>query len=320
MSRTVSVRAPSRMHFGMFSFGHPNQPQFGGVGVMIEPPTVDVTIVSADQLTCLGDHAERAKQFVTMLATHWSLSAAPQCRIHVSALPAHRGLGLGTQLGLAIAAGLRDFLRMPPLTVAELALAVERGARSAIGTHGFEMGGLLVDGGKRDGEEIGQLERRISLPAEWRFVLARSRTGGPGLMGQREKEAFSQLPPVPETVTEQLWRIANEEMLPAIERADCDAFGEAVYRFGRLAGECFATVQGGPFASRATAELVAAIRNMGVPGVGQSSWGPTVFAITPNEAKAHELVARLRAESTLVADDITIARPNNVGAQVSTLS
>ncbi len=320
MSRTVSVRAPSRLHFGMFSFGRPDYPQFGGVGVMIEPPTVDVTIVSADQLTCLGDHAERAKQFVTMLAKRWSLSAAPQCRIHVSALPAHRGLGLGTQLGLAIAAGLRDFLRMPPLTVAELALAVERGARSAIGTHGFEMGGLLVDGGKRDGEEIGQLERRISLPAEWRFVLARSRTGGPGLMGQREKDAFSQLPPVPKTVTEQLWRIANDEMLPAIEQSDCNAFGDAVYRFGRLAGECFATVQGGPFASPATAELVAAIRNMGVPGVGQSSWGPTVFAITPNEAKAHELVARLRAESTLVADDITIARPNNVGAQVSTLS
>jgi beta-RFAP synthase len=209
---------------------------------------------------------------------------------------------------------------MPPLTVAEHARCLERGARSAIGTFGFELGGLLVDGGKRAGEELGQLVRRVSLPAEWRFVLARRRSGSLGLMGQHEKEAFAQLPPVPKSVTEQLWHITNSEMLPAIERSDCNAFGEAVYRFGRLAGECFAPVQGGAFASSATAELVAAIRDMGINGVGQSSWGPTVFAITSSQVEADQLVARLHREMSSVGDDITIARPNNVGAQIKTLS
>ena len=51
-------------------------------------------------------------------------------------------------------------------------------------------------------------------------------------------------------------------MLPALDRADCAAFGEAVYRFGRLAGECFAAVQGGPFANREIGRLIDAIRDV----------------------------------------------------------
>ncbi len=44
MNAAVHVRTPCRLHFGMFSFGHANSAQFGGVGAMIEPPNVEVTI------------------------------------------------------------------------------------------------------------------------------------------------------------------------------------------------------------------------------------------------------------------------------------
>jgi predicted sugar kinase len=101
-------------------------------------------------------------------------------------------------------------------------------------------------------------------------------------------------------------------------RADCAAFGDAVYEFGRLAGECFAAVQGGPFGTVEAAELVRTIRNLGVPGVGQSSWGPTVFAITRGEIEASRLIEKLRERVAACEYEFTIARPNNSGAQLST--
>ena len=47
MTHAVHVRAPCRLHFGMFSFGHADRPQFGGVGVMIDPPAVELTFIPA---------------------------------------------------------------------------------------------------------------------------------------------------------------------------------------------------------------------------------------------------------------------------------
>jgi len=319
MSRSVHVRAPSRLHFGMFSFGHTDRPQFGGVGVMVEPPTVDVTISPAARFTIRGEHSHRVELFAAAIAANWNLTAPLCCEFHVSAPPDHVGLGVGTQLGLAVAAGLRRFLQLPELAAEQLACSVGRGTRSAVGTHGFQSGGLVVDAGKQSDAPLGTIARRVDLPAQWRFVLVRGIANGRGLAGDREADAFARLPGVPQKLTDELWRITNTEMLPAIERSDCDAFGDAVYRFGRLAGECFAPVQGGPYADADTAKLIEVIRGLGVAGAGQSSWGPTVFAITADDAEAESLAERLRAELLPAECDLTIARPNNTGAQVSML-
>jgi predicted sugar kinase len=134
-----------------------------------------------------------------------------------------------------------------------------------------------------------------------------------------EVEAFARLPPVPESVTAELRRITSDELTAAVAWKDCAAFGDAVYRFGRLAGECFATAQGGPFANADTEKLVEAIRDHGVPGVGQSSWGPTVFAITPDDDQARALVQWFTERFSAMEYDITIARPNNAGASLREL-
>jgi beta-RFAP synthase len=302
----------------MLSFGHRDTAQFGGVGAMVEPPAVTVSIRPAKAFSAKGPLANRVGQFVGSVVRAWQLPAAPACEICVDAPPDHMGLGVGTQLGLAVAAGVRRFLGMGELPAEVLARSAGRGARSAVGTYGFQHGGLIVDAGKRPGQELGMLAHRTALPAAWRIVLIRS-GDRQGLAGEREADAFRRLPPVPEKTSRELWRLAEDEMLPGVETADCGRFGEAVYQFGRLAGECFAPVQGGPFASPQIEQLVESIRRFGVPGVGQSSWGPTVFAFTAGDVQARTLLEWLRASPNPYGD-ITIARPNNTGAQVSTLS
>ena len=101
-------------------------------------------------------------------------------------------------------------------------------------------------------------------------------------------------------------------MWPAAEAGDFARFSRSVYRFGYQAGLCFAGRQGGAFASQRIAELVEAARNLGVEGVGQSSWGPTVFALLANEEAARRfaeaIAARLQADDTC-----TVVRPAAVG-------
>ena len=114
-----------------------------------------------------------------------------------------------------------------------------------------------------------------------------------------------------------MWETIHNEMAPAAATGDCTRFGEAVYRYGRLAGSCFAAVQGGPFANPAIERLVETIRGEGVAGVGQSSWGPTVFAITPNQPAAERLATALRNKHGIAAADITVAAPSNCGVTTS---
>jgi predicted sugar kinase len=68
-------------------------------------------------------------------------------------------------------------------------------------------------------------------------------------------------------------------MLPALGGEDLEGFGEAMYEFNARVGDAFAPAQGGRYAGPAVAALVARLRGLGVTGVGQSSWGPTVFAV-----------------------------------------
>jgi beta-RFAP synthase len=315
MTHSVRVRAPCRLHFGMFGFGHGDSPQFGGVGMMVEPPAVEVTVTPAETFKVTGLLADRAQCFAKMAASRWRLPSLPACEIRVQSPRDHVGLGVGTQLGLSVAVGLRRFLNLQDLPIETLAADVGRGMRSAVGTYGFRSGGLIVDAGHSPGQSIGNLSRREAIPADWRVLLVAPQ-GQRGLAGTSEAGAFTRLPPVPRTVTRQLWQIVERELLPALHCGDCATFGDAVYRFGRLSGECFSTVQGGPFASQAIAEQIEAIRDAGIPGVGQSSWGPTVFAICSSQADAQALVTSLGSMPWGRGCLLDIALPSNTGAQL----
>jgi beta-RFAP synthase len=316
MSKSVHVHAPCRLHFGLFSFGHSDRPQFGGVGAMIDPPAVEVTISPSRSFSARGDLSQRVVEFVEKLVRNWTLGSLPGCAIDVRAPRDHTGLGVGTQLGLSVAAGLRRLLDLPPLESTDLAIAVARAARSAIGTYGFQHGGMIIDGGKEPGVRFSGFLKE-PLPSDWRFVLCCNRSDR-GLTGKQETDAFAVLPPVPDDVASKLRHIAFQEMSSAASFADCAAFGDALYRYGRLAGECFVAVQGGAYASPAIADRVELIRNWGVAGVGQSSWGPTVFALTANDDEAARLVDRLRDHPAANDCEITIVRPSNEGATIET--
>lgn len=316
MPRIVHVRAPSRLHFGLMSFGHEATRQYGGVGVMIDDPHVELLIQPSEQLLVSGMLAERVDKFARNALKHWKLNNSPRCKINVLATPPeHHGLGCGTQLALSVAAGIRAFLELPSLSESRLAESVGRGRRSSVGVHGFFHGGLIYEAGHALGESLGPLVDHVPLPEEWRFLLIRA-PGPVGQSGEKETGAFANLPPVPLCVTKRLDTLANEHLVSAARTAAFDAFSKSVYEYGRLAGECFTTCQGGPFASSTIEELVEMLRGWGVHGVGQSSWGPTVFALCRDNTHAIEIQTRLLAMPAWKSCEVRTTAPCNVGAQI----
>ena len=309
----VRVSAPSRLHFGLLAFGRGHERQFGGVGVMIDTPRMVLTARHAEQLTAQGPFRERVLQVANRVLEHLGQSEIGVEFVVHEAPRAHVGLGTGTQLGLCVTRALFALLGREA-DVSELAQAAERGIRSAIGTHGFARGGLIFEQGKLAEESISPLTTHVALPTDWRFMLLIPGESE-GLSGQHERDAFDRLPPVPLKTSRELLEIASKEIVPAAQRADFDAFSDAVYRYGTLAGMCFAEQQSGAFATPQTAQTVAALREAGICGVGQSSWGPTVFALI----KAANTDCALQLGRSLMSSagsDVLLVAPSASGAHV----
>ena len=292
----IRVVAPSRLHFGLFRVPIAGEPEagaraFGGVGLMVDQPGAVVTVRPADAWQFEGPLASRAQVF----AARFMLSVPEERRrpfqVLVERCPAeHTGLGVGTQLGLAVAKALAVACGERDLPAAELAARVGRGERSAIGVHGFDRGGLLVDAGKTAGQGVSPLLAHVTLPDAWRVMLF-APGGASDWHGDDERRAFA-------TASggdpDALRHLAETALVPAAARGDLDAFGEAIHEFNRRAGEPFAAAQGGAYASTEIAGLIAGVRKCGVRGVGQSSWGPTVFAVVGSADTALSLVQRFR--------------------------
>jgi beta-RFAP synthase len=283
---------------------------------MIDAPGLRLIVQESDSLAASGPLHERALEFTRRVFRTWQLESDAACRILVESAPReHVGLGVGTQLALAVSAGLHALFQRAAPSAADLARCVGRGERSAIGSHGFLQGGLLVEAGKYTLGEISPLVARMELPSDWRFVLICPAQQS-GLSGLAERQAFDRLPPVPREVTSQLCTEALLHLLPAAATADFGRFSQGLYRFGHLAGMCFAPAQAGPYATVEARGLVQLIRTLGVEGVGQSSWGPTLFALLPDEAAAGVLVAELARHTDCLRHEFIIAAPANRGAEI----
>lgn len=313
---TVRVAAPSRLHFGLLSVGPASQPQFGGVGAMIDQPGLELIIRPSDQFQVVGQHAERVRRVANHVLESYPLEAGLRCCIEVTrAADHHVGLGTGTQLALSVTAGLLRYVGASDLTAVQLASLAGRARRSSIGTHGFLRGGLLYEEQKSDEQVLAPLISRVALPDQWRWLLVYS--DGYGLHGQDEKVAFELLPRVSEEVVAKLRSEINEQLLPAARVGDYQWFSESVHRYGLAAGSYFASQQSaGSFTTARTADVVEQLRKLGVCGVGQTSWGPTVFALCREDSHANEIQRRMASDAANSDLRFAIAAPNNTGAKI----
>jgi beta-ribofuranosylaminobenzene 5'-phosphate synthase len=326
--RKVTVNTPARLHFGILDTNGELGRIYGSIGVAIQRPKVELEAQTAERLAVAGLEQERVERYARRFLEQVPLPFSAHLDLK-SSIPSHVGLGSGTQLALAVGSALAHLAGLQ-MSAVEIAALMGRGVHSGIGTAAFQTGGFILDGGHRlkpqtlpgtsrqvEKQSIPPVIFQHPLPPEWRFVVAIPQAS-PGISGESEKRAFDALPATPSSLAEKISHLVLMKMLPAIIDGDILNFGAALTEVQRLVGDCFAGVQGGRFANRASDRIIDFFLQQGACGAGQSSWGPAVYALVYGPAAA----ARLEQDTQQFLDGLdggtTFAVPaDNRGAQVT---
>jgi len=320
----ISIKSTARLHMGFFDLHGGLGRKFGSIGLSLATPTIELSAQMSSQLQVEGitsvvdKVATIAQQFITKL--NLSGSVRFNIRQHI---PEHAGLGSGTQTALAVGAAISQLYKLN-LSTAQIAELTGRGGRSGIGIAAFDYGGLLIDGGRaaRTNTSLSKLSSnvppllaRYDFPEDWRVLLILD-ASQPGIHGEVEREAFKQLPEFSESLAAHLCRYVLMQAMPAIVEQDLTAFGFAIQELQSHVGDYFAPAQGGRYASPQVGAVLQALQNMGVACFGQSSWGPTGFAVFENELEAEKHLQQL--ETMFLDSHLSwkICSARNAGAEI----
>jgi beta-RFAP synthase len=321
----VSVSAAGRLHLGFLDPSATLGRRFGGIGVLVEGFSTDVVIAAAARDEWQADspaaaaQLERAKEYVQRLRDRCQRAAPLSLRLR-RVLPPHAGFGSGTQLALAVG---RAFVRWQGLDIptATLAVWLGRGRRSGIGIAGFDAGGLLVDGGPGREGTPAPVVARLAVPDAWRIVVVLDERVQ-GLSGAGEATAIAALPAFARSQAAEVCHQVLMRVLPGVAAEDFAPFAAGINRVQQLLGEHFAPAQGGrAWTSASVGRFMQWVRSTAADqaAIGQSSWGPTGFAIVPSAAAAQRLIDGALSAGALDCGLVlrTVAARNS-GATIST--
>lgn len=308
----LHVIAPARLHLGFLDLNGSLGRRFGSIGLAVDNPQTRLSVRRAAANSALGPESDRVLRLLNRYA------GKPRHGYAVTveeAIPAHAGLGSGTQLALAVGAAVAQ-LDGQILTPYGLAQLGERGARSGIGLAAFTKGGFIVDGGRGEQDHAPPVSLRCDFPENWRALLILDRARA-GVSGEAETQAFKALPLFPEASAAHICRLVLMKLVPALKEQDISAFGGALTEIQKIVGAHFALAQGGSaWTSPAVGALAMRMQEMGATGIGQSSWGPTGFAFVNGQEAAERLYHSLVEGAKANGLEILIARGRNAGARI----
>ena len=313
-AETVRVAAAARLHLGFLDLNGGLHRRYGSIGVGITGFSSVVKVCHSDRVDIGGADDDYIARITETVLDHFRISSGVRVEVEEH-IPRHQGLGSGTQMALALGAAITGLYGIDA-TVEELALATGRGARSGIGLGVFKQGGFILDSGKAGGDRLPTLIFRHDFPEEWQFVLVMDERAK-GINGIEEIEAFNTLPDMSSEASAEICQQVLMQMLPSIIERDCGQFGASVSRIQARIGEYFSAAQGGLFASDNVKRTLEFLLENKATGVGQTSWGPTGFAVFPDKKSAMQAVDNFAGRDPEVT--CRLAGAQNSGARSSRL-
>ena len=310
----VRVTAPARLHLGFLGLDGADQGRFGSIGVGITGFSTVVGAARSERVEIDGDDDGQIAGITQTVLQRFRIDTGVKVKVEQH-IPRHQGLGSGTQMALALGAAITT-LHGVHASVEDIALATGRGRRSGVGLGVFRHGGFIVDSGRSPGRALPTTVFRHDFPAQWRFVLALD-TQSQGISGAAERKAFKSLPDLPADASAAICQQALMQLLPGILEQDCKRFGAAVSSIQARIGACFSAVQGGLYTSDKVRQALEFLSAHHATGIGQTSWGPTGFAVFPDQNSARQAVDAFAAEDTTVK--LLLVHPQNNGATINKL-
>lgn len=318
----IKINSAARLHMGFFDLHGGLGRKFGSIGLSLSSPNLELVAKQHDVMLVTG--VESITSRVAKIAKELLEKLSLPGNIHLDIkqhIPEHAGLGSGTQLALSIGTAISRLYDLD-LSTPEIAILCGRGNRSGIGIAAFDHGGLLIDGGRLSSSKINNaippLLARYTFPEHWRILLILDTTQ-PGIHGQEELTAFEELPIFSESTAAHLCRHVLMQAMPALIEQDLPAFGQSIQVLQAHVGDYFAPAQGGRYASSRVGAVLKYLENAGVDCFGQSSWGPTGFAVFESAEKAEQHLQQLKTIFTDSTFNWMICSANNHGASVEAM-
>ena len=157
-------------------------------------------------------------------------------------------------------------------------------------------GGFIIDEGIRTGatgeDSPPRTTSRLPFP-QWPVIVIHD-VSAQGDSGQSEKEMFDLCSHSPNPQREEMMSLVETEIAHAVANEDWTRFDLAIGEYGRLAGKIFAPAQGGVYRTDRIAHTIETVKQLGITGATQSSWGPTVVAIANDIEQAYWCQIRLQ--------------------------
>jgi beta-ribofuranosylaminobenzene 5'-phosphate synthase len=327
----VIIETPSRLHLTLIDLNGRYGRIDGGVGITTRSPRLVLEAIAGYEETriefietdipndTIKDYQEKIYSASQMINEFLDLEERYLFKVS-EVFPSHSGLGSGTQLSLATA---KLILKMnnQDLPASKIGEIVGRGGTSGIGVASFEDGGFIVDGGHKKSVKKDFLPSsaskaspppiiaRYDFPEDWKIILiiphVKRKVFGPG-----EVNIFQKYCPISLGEVQELTHLLLMKMMPAVIEEDLDSFGEAVNTIQSIGFKKIELKLQNPFIK----ELMEKIDNAGAAGVGMSSFGPTVYAVT--DTNTNQICRAARKSMKDMDGEIIITGAQNSGAHI----
>ena len=293
----MEIETSARLHLSLIDLNGNEGRIDGGIGITLNQPSIKLECVENDDKTEIifdenmgkignfDEYAQRINEACTRMNTYLQSDGTYTFTLK-KAYPIHHGLGLGTQLLLSTAK-LVSQLNDKELNSYQLARIVQRGGTSGIGVGSFESGGFIVDGGHKTDEKNKFLPSsaskvspppvlvRYDFPKDWKIILAIPGVNE-SVSGQHEVNIFEKYTPVKIEDVERICYLTLMKMMPSVLEEDITSFGDAINKIQQLG---FKKIERDLQKDKIN-QTIEYMKDMGIPAVGMSSFGPTCFGIT----------------------------------------
>jgi beta-ribofuranosylaminobenzene 5'-phosphate synthase len=325
------IETPSRLHLTLIDLNGSIGRVDGGVGLTIQKPRLIIEAESENEgleiefeesnlnQKLMDDYRDKIKNSALKIAEFLNIDSGFRFKVKET-YPAHSGLGSGTQLSLAVGKMILK-LHDKDMAAPQIAKIVGRGGTSGIGVRAFDQGGFIIDGGHNLSEKPdflpssaskappAPLIAKYNFPEEWDIILAIPNVPV-GAYGQKEVNIFQKHCPIPIEEVQKLSHVLLMQLMPAVVEKDIYSFGLAVNKIQDIGFKKIELEFQDPIIN----EIIENMRSEGASGVGMSSFGPTVYAITDNNTK--NILKAAQNTMKEVGGNVIVTKAQNNGVKI----
>ncbi|MBW2368550.1 MAG: GHMP kinase [Deltaproteobacteria bacterium] len=319
----ISIKTPSRLHFGFMDLSGDLGRRYGSVGVALDNPNTVLEVRKSRRLLIHNGNEQKIRDVVRAFSEHYGLTVGAEINV-IQRIPEHSGLGSGTQLSLAVFMALAKLYNIQTAPI-DILRVTGRGARSGIGIGAFEKGGFILDSGQRRGSGNEPLQPsavilRHPFPDDWYFVIVIPEKEKL-ISGAKESAALKKAAPSIK-LSEEICRLILMNLLPALYEKDIEVFGRTLTEIDRRNGMFFQNAQGGMYTAKMADAILEGLMEAGAHGAGQSSWGPGIYGLAKKEHSgkvAKHMNELLRKDHISAAVLISSCNTNGARIQVKAM-